>query len=195
VLVLQLWIVLVTTVIYALWLDSGSRRKACWIPLGIFLLSPQILLYSRQAVNELFVGLLTVAVMLLGERRGRRAALALGSLVGLALCTKLAAGLLGIVALGYLLRERGRERIAPSLARATVGFALVAVPLLVFAALQRGSWLLDNTGAFNLSGMTLAEWRALPDAATRQAVGMARWWETFSSQPGAYLAGTATRAI
>lgn len=193
VLVLQAWIVLAASVTYSLWLDSGWRRSACWAPLVIFLLSPQILLYSRQAVNELFVGLLTLAVMVLGERRGRRAALSMGALVGLAVCTKLVAGLLGIVALGYALRDR--VGMASSLARTALGFCLVAVPLLAFAGLQRESWLLDNTSAFNLSGMTLEEWRALPDAATRHAVGMARWWETFSGRPGGYLAGAGLRAL
>jgi hypothetical protein len=43
--------------------------------------------------------------------------------------------------------------------------------------------------------MTLEEWRALPDAATRQAVGLALWWETFSGRPGGYLAGAGLRAL
>ena len=72
----------------------------------MFLLSPQILLYSRQTVNELWIGLLTMAVMLLGERRGARAALPMGVLVGLAACTKPVAGLTGLVAAGYALRDR-----------------------------------------------------------------------------------------
>jgi hypothetical protein len=193
VLVLQAWIVLATSAIYALWLEPGWRRGICWIPLLIFLLSPQILLYSRQAVNELFIGLLTVGVMWLGERRGRHAALGMGVLVGLAVCTKPAAGLLGIVALGYALRDR--VGVAAALARIGAGFALVAVPLLGLAVWQRGTWLVDNTSAFNLSGMTLDEWRALPDAATRQAAGMTRWWETFANGPADYLGGAALRAL
>jgi hypothetical protein len=191
-LVLQAWIVLATCIGY------GLRVGACagwisWIPLWIFLASPQILLYSRQGVNELFVGLLTLGVLGLGEWRGARAALAMGVLVGLATCTKLSACLLGLVACGYALREgRGAGQ---AFARLALGFALVSVPLLGFAAAQRGSWLIDNTTAFNLSGMTLDEWRALPDAATRQAAGMERWWQAFSGAPAGYLLGASRRAL
>lgn len=59
---------------------------------------------------------------------------------------------------------------------------------------ERG-WLVDNTTAFNLSGMSLEEWRALPDAATRQAVGLARFREAFWGDPAGYLAAAALRAV
>jgi hypothetical protein len=196
VLVLQAWIVLGAVLLYAVWLGgeperAGRAQRARWIPLYLFLLCPQILLYSRQGVNELFIGLLTLGVMVLGERRGARAALGMGALVGLAACTKPAAGLLGVLALGYALR--GGAPRAPALARLAAGFLLVAVPVLGITALERG-WLVDNTTSFNLSGMSLEEWKALPDAATRQAVGMARFQEAFRADPVGYLAAALRRA-
>jgi hypothetical protein len=191
-LVLQSWIVLGAIGAYALWLGPGARPLA-WLPLLVFLLSPQVLLYSRQGVNELFIGLLAMAVMLVGERRGARGAPAMGALVGVAACTKPVAALLAVVALGYALRDRAGR--AAALARFALGFAAVALPILAVAVVQRGSWLVDNTTAFNLSGMSLEEWRALPDAATRQQAGMAFWWHTFASAPGAYLLAASGRAI
>jgi hypothetical protein len=191
-LVLQGGIVLATIAGFASWVGPAARA-AVWLPLAVFLLSPQILLYSRQSVNELFIGALAVAIMLLGERRGARAALPLGALVGVAACTKPVAALLGILALGYALR--GGARAVPTLARLALGFALVVVPVFVFAGVQRGSWLFDNTAAFNLSGLSLEEWQALPDAATRQQAGMERWREQFSAAPFGYLASACGRAV
>ena len=189
--VLQAWIVLGAIALYAAWVGAG-RGRARWLPLLVFVLSPQILLYSRQGVNELWIGLLTLGVMLLGERRGAAAALPMGALVGLALCTKPAAGLLAIAAAGYALR--GAPRPASALARVAIGAALVAAPILAWTAWERGSWLLDNTTAFNLSGMSVKEWRALPDAATRQEVGLARFREAFDADPAGYLAAATARA-
>jgi hypothetical protein len=189
--VLQGWIVLATIAVYAAWVGARAGL-ARWLPLVVFLLSPQILLYSRQAVNELWIGLLTIAVMLLGERRGARAALPMGVLVGLAACTKPAAGLGAVIALGYALRD-GAPRALP-LARLGIGVALVALPLLGFGVWLRGGWLVDNTTAFNLSGMSLEAWRALPDAAARQAAGMARFYEIFAGDPLGYLAAASVRA-
>jgi len=190
--VLQAWIVLGAIAVYAAWVDAG-RGRARWLPLLVFVLSPQILLYSRQGVNELWIGLLTLCVMLLGERRGTAAALPMGALVGLALCTKPAAGLLAIAAAGYALR--GAQRPAIALARVALGGALVALPILAWTAWERGTWLLDNTTAFNLSGMSVKEWRALPDAATREAAGLARFHEAFAADPAGYLAAAAARAV
>jgi hypothetical protein len=192
-LVLQGFVVLATCALYALWLGPAARRRAAVVPLALFLLSPQILLYSRQAANELFIGLLSVAAIVLGARRGPRAALALGVVVGTGFCTKPAALLLAILVAPALLSDRAR--VGASLARAAAGFALVTLPLLLYAGLERGTWLVDNTGAFNLSGMTIEEWRALPDPALRQEVGMERWRDEISNAPGAYLAGAGARAV
>ncbi|HVN38787.1 MAG TPA: hypothetical protein VMW19_11530 [Myxococcota bacterium] len=190
--VLQAWIVLGAIALYAAWVGAG-RGLARWLPLLVFALSPQILLYSRQGVNELWIGLLTLGVMLLGERLGAAAALPMGALAGLALCTKPAAGLIAVAAAGYALR--GAPRPAAALARVAIGAALVAVPILAWTAWERGSWLLDNTTAFNLSGMSVQEWRALPDAATREAVGLARFREAFAADPRGYLTAAAARAV
>jgi hypothetical protein len=189
---LQGWIVLATIAVYAAWVGPRAARIR-WLPLFVFLLSPQILLYSRQAVNELWIGLLTIAVMLLGERRGARAALPMGVLVGLAACTKPAAGLNALIALGYALRDRSPR--APALARLALGVALVSLPLLAIAVWLRGGWLVDNTTAFNLSGMPLEAWRALPDAAARQAAGLARFREVFAADPLGYLAAAGVRGV
>jgi hypothetical protein len=190
--VLQAWIVLGAIAIYAAWVGAG-RGRARWLPLVVFVLSPQILLYSRQGVNELWIGLLTLGVMLLGERRGAAAALPMGALVGLALCTKPSAGVLAIAAAGYALR--GAPRPAFALARVALGAAIVALPILAWTAWERGGWLLDNTSAFNLSGMSVKEWRALPDAATRHEVGLSRFREAFDADPVGYLTAAAARAI
>jgi hypothetical protein len=190
--VLQGWIVLASIAVYAAWVGPRAARVR-WLPLFVFLLSPQILLYSRQTVNELWIGLLTMAVMFLGERRGARAALPMGVLVGLAACTKPVAGLTGLVAAGYALRDRSPR--APALARLALGVAFAALPLLGYAVWLRGDLLVDNTTAFNLSGMSVDAWRALPDAAARQAEGMARFRDAFSPDPLGYVAGAGGRAV
>jgi hypothetical protein len=190
--VLQGWIVLASIAVYAAWVGPRATRVR-WLPLLVFVLSPQILLYSRQSVNELWIGLLTMGVMLLGDRGGARAALPMGVLVGLAACTKPAAGLTGLVALGYALRDPSPR--APALARLAAGTALVALPLLGYAVWLRGDLLVDNTTAFNLSGMTVEAWRALPDAAARQAEGMARFREVFAAEPLGYLVAAGGRAV
>jgi hypothetical protein len=190
--VLQGWIVLATIAVYAAWVGPRAARMR-WLPLFVFLLSPQILLYSRQAVNELWIGLLTISIMLLGERRGARAALPMGVLVGLSAFTKPAAGLNALLALGYALRDRAPR--PPTLVRLALGAALVSLPLLAFAIWLRGGWLVDNTTAFNLSGMPLEAWRALPDAAARQAAGMGRFREVFAADPLGYLAAACVRAV
>ena len=98
-----------------------------------------------------------------------------------------------LIAVPSALRDTTRR--TPALARLALGIALAALPLLAFAVWQRGDWLIDNTTAFNLSGMSLEEWRALPDAATRQAAGMARFREVFAADPAGYLAAAAGRAL
>jgi hypothetical protein len=193
-LILQGGIVLTAVACQVVWARrvAPGSRAALWLPLMIFLLSPQILLYSRQAVNELLIGLLSMLLILVGERRGIRAALALGALVGLATMTKLPGVMLGAVALVYVLREASQR--APGLLRLGLGFVAVVLPLVALVVVQRDSWILSNSSAFTLSGISLDAWYAQPDPAARQSHAMALWWAQLAGDPHGYLAGFSTRA-
>ena len=98
----------------------------------VFALSPQALLYSRHAANELFVGALSVLVLVLAERARGRRAVAVGALVGCAAMTKLAAAALALPAVWLL---RGRGDTGRSLVAFSAGVVLVVVPLASLALL------------------------------------------------------------
>ena len=70
---------------------GGATPSSVLIVACAAALSPQFLLYSRHAANELFVGVLAMGVLVLMEQAGWRRALLAGALAGCAAMTKLAA--------------------------------------------------------------------------------------------------------
>ena len=177
ILVLQAWVVAAATALgfWAVRSSKSDRSIAGYVPLLAFVLSPQLVLYARQAVNELFIGLLVMGVMALGTRPTARRAVCMGALVGLAAMTKLVAALALVVAAGYLVAERKRLPLRASLPCLAAGFLAASVPLALFAMVSRDSLLLDNTAAYSLGGVALEEWKALADPVARYQEGMARW--------------------
>ena len=194
--VLQATIVLTSIVCF--WRYRGREARMPFerpeaLLVGAFVLSPQLLLYSRHAVNELWIGLLAMGVMLLCKRLDATRCLLLGAVVAAAGMTKIVAfALAAPVAVCLLRAEAPRLR---KVAWCLGGAALVFLPLLGLHWAERGIWLLDNTGAYQLSTLSLAEWRGIDGAAARQAAGMASFWEAITSQPLAYAQGFAERAV
>jgi len=155
----------------------------------VFALSPQALLYSRHAANELFVGALSVLVLVLAERARGRRAVAVGALVGCAAMTKLAAAALALPAVWLL---RGRGDTGRRLAAFSAGVVLVVVPLASLALSQRG-WPLDDTSAFNLSQLDQRVWAGYATPSERSAAALASFEQRWSASPARYLADAAVR--
>ena len=178
---------------------SGSARwhhSAMWVGL-LFAVSPQLVLYSRHAATELWIGLFAMAVVSIGERSDsfdvRRAGL-LGLVIGAATMTKLAAAVLALPALLYLWHARERLPALHGLAAAAAGFAVVVVPLVVLTVVQRGLPL-DDTSAFNLGPLDIEAWEAAGGSAARSALSMQAFGDLFASDPLGYLIGIAGRAV
>ena len=164
-------------------------QDAPWIalaPILVFALSPQTLLYSRHAVNDLFIGLLAMSVMLIGESRLARRALWMGAVVGIAFLTKVVAILLVIPALVYALRDGGGRARLRSAGEIAVGIVAVSLPLLALHVHHRGWVPLDTTSAYNLSPYWVTEWRALGDHAERYRAGMEAWRTVYAAAPADY---------
>jgi hypothetical protein len=195
----QALVVLGAIVCFARYQASGARRDEsppAWIfalPLFAFVLSPQLVLYSRHAVNELWIGLLAMGVMLCGARLGAARAFWLGAIVAAAGMTKLVAFALAAPAALFLLRS-GPRRLRNA-AWCLGGFVLVAGPLFALHVAQHGSLLLDNTGAYQLSIFTLPEWQSFEGAEARQAAGMSSFWELIRSNPLGYLGDFVVRSL
>lgn len=173
-----------------------ARSTPAWVfalPLLIFVLSPQLVLYARHAVNELWIGTLTMAVVLCGSRVGSARSFCLGALVAAAAMTKLVA--LALAAPAALLLFRSGPRRLRNAAWSLAGLSLVGAPLLALHFAQHGSLLLDNTGAYQLSVFTLPEWRSFDGAEARYAAGMSSFWELIRSDPLAYLDGFLGRSL
>ena len=200
---LQAWIVLASIVGFLAYSErakgarsSGRTRGSIYpwvIPLGLFAISPQLVLYSRHAVNELWIGLLAVGVMLLGQRLNGPRAAAMGAAVAAAGMTKIVGFSLIAPALCTLaLLPKSRLRFAGLFA---LGFVAIAGPLYALHVSQHGTWLLDNTGAYQLSNFTLREWRQIDGAEPRYAAGLASGWDFMRADPGGYLASFLNRSV
>jgi len=191
----------VAVVLGALWVYArrcerrGLPERSALVAAVIFAVSPQIVLYSRHTVNELFVGLIAMGVVAIGERVDARRALALGALTGAAAMTKVAALVVALPAALYLWRARDRLPLRRSAPRFAGGFAAVAIPLAALAAWQRGTWLLDDTSAFNLSALDQTQWMALGDPLARQRAGLASFRESLGADPAGYLIAAGGRAV
>ncbi len=176
--------------------ELGARmRMVCLLPIFIFALSPQTLLYARHAVNEPFIGLLTVSIMLTGTAGHWTKPLLLGAFCGMAWMTKIISVLLALPALGYIGYEKGAKRVLRDALVFLFGLALIVAPLYTLHFSQRGSVRMDTTSAFNLSSYTPEEWVALGDHAARYAAGMEDWRETFWASPTAYFEGFLGRLV
>lgn len=158
----------------------------------IFALSPQALLYSRHAANELFIGALAVLVLALVDRAERRRALAAGGLVACAAMTKLAALALALPALWFL--GRGRPGRGGRLASFAGGFFAVAFPLVLLALVQRG-WPLDDTSAFNLGSLDAESWAAAPSVSERSTAALDSFEERWGAGPVGYLGDAGLRGL
>lgn len=155
--------------------------------------SPLVLLYTRHAVNELFIGLLAMGVLTLGLHPVRGRAVWLGLLCGAAGMTKLMALALVAPALIFLLRGLPGRRAAGEAARFAAGLAAVVVPLVTLHLVQRPGLPLDTTSAFNLSGYDANEWVALGGPLERYHAGLAHWRESLTGDPLGYAAGVGRR--
>lgn len=176
--------------------ELGARMPiVCFFPIFIFALSPQTLLYARHAVNEPFIGLLTVLIMLTGTADNRMKPLLLGVLCGIAWMTKIISVLLALPALGYIGCKKGAKQALRDALILLSGMALIVVPVYMLHFSQRGGVRMDTTSAFNLSSYTPEEWVALGDHAARYAAGMEDWRETFWASPTAYLEGFLGRLV
>ena len=183
-------------------LRGAASPAAVRIVAFVFALSPQALLYSRHAANELFVGALAVAVLVLAERGGLRRAAWAGALVGVAAMSKLAAAVLVAPAIWLLLGRRGEssqtDEARPSAwvrgALFAAGVAAVVVPLVVLALVQRG-WPLDDTSAFNLGSLDQATWAASGTSAERSRVAIDSFWVAWDAGPAAYLVAALARGV
>jgi len=162
-------------------------------PLLVFASSPQVVLYARHAVNELWIGALAAAVLAIGAARPRGAALALGLACGAAAMTKLSMGLLAVPAAIFAWRGDPQRR-AVRLAQLALGAALVVIPLLTLHAVQRPGLPLDNTSAFTLGEYTPREWIALGDPLERRDAAMASFRAQLAGDPLGY-AGNALRRL
>jgi len=192
VLLVQSAVVLASLATLAAWV----RRERLSVPAALavallFAASPQIVLYARHLANELFVGWLAMAVVVLATGRARARAVWLGLAVGVAAMTKLAAALLVLPALAGLWRERAARR--RNLALAGGALAAVVAPLVVLARVQRGSWVLDDTSAFNLGALDAPTWSAL-GAPARSDAALESFARALADAPLAYLAAALGRA-
>jgi len=176
--------------------SSCARHSAIGVGL-LFAVSPQLVLYSRHAATELWVGLFAMAVVAIGERSNslnvRRAGL-LGLVIGAATMTKLAAAVLVLPALLYLWRARERLPALTGFSAAASGFAVIVVPLVVLTVVQRGLPI-DDTSAFNLGPLDIEAWEAAGGSAARSALSMQAFGDLFASDPLGYLVGVARRAV
>ena len=161
-------------------------------PILLFASSPQVVLYARHAVNELWIGALAAGVLFLAAAPARGGPLALGLASGAAAMTKLSMGLLAVPAAAFAWRG-GPHRRAARLAQLALGAALVAVPLVALHATQRPGLPLDNTSAFTLSEYTPQEWIALGDPLERREAGMARFRAALTRDPLGYASAVAKR--
>ena len=189
-------VVLATLVLYLQYtapLRGRARPSVIYLPAAVFVLSPQVLLYTRHAVNEPFVGLLTVAVMFAGLKTSIRRAVGLGALCGLAAMTKIAAAALAVPALAMTTRSKATASRAAPLAWFALGLTLVVAPIVSLHVAQRGWVPIDTTAAFDLSRYEPPEWWALGDPIQRYEAGMADFRQTFSRDPAAYLGGFVLR--
>jgi hypothetical protein len=174
---------------------GASMQMVCFFPILLFSISPQTLLYARHAVNEPFIGLLAVLIMLVGTAGYGKKPLLLGVLCGMAWMTKIISVLLALPALGYIGYRKGVKRALRDVLIFLLGMALIAVPLYALHFSQRGSVRMDTTSAFNLSSYTPQEWLALGDHAARYSAGIQDWRETFWASPTAYLEGFLGRLV
>lgn len=172
---------------------AGAASPAATLAVGLaFALSPQALLYSRHAANELFIGALALAALLLAERPGVRRAAAAGAVVAAAAMTKVVAGVLLLPAAWYVFRERIGAR--PRLVGLLAGFAALALPLGLLAVAQRG-WPLDDTSSFNLGSLDQSAWLAAGSLAERNRLALESFQASWDAGPLAYLAAAAGRAV
>lgn len=162
-------------------------------PLLVFASSPQVVLYARHAVNELWIGALAAGVLAIGAARPRGGALALGLVCGAAAMTKLSMGLLAVPAAIFAWRGDPQRR-AVRLALLALGAALVVIPLAALHAVQRPGLPLDNTSAFTLGEYTPREWVALGDPLERRDAAMASFRAHLAGDPLGY-AGDAVRRL
>jgi hypothetical protein len=174
---------------------SGAAGAGPTLAVGlVFALSPQALLYSRHAANELFIGALAILALLLAERAKRadwRRAATAGAVVGAAAMTKLAAVVLLVPALWTLVRERSHR--AARLGAFAGGFAVIAIPLVLLAVGQRG-WPLDDTSSFNLGSLDQEQWLAAGSVAERNRLALESFEAAWDAGAAAYLSAAAGRA-
>lgn len=192
----QASVVLGTLILYFLYtapLRKHAHPAAIYLPPAVFVLSPQVLLYTRHAVNEPFVGLLAAAVMLVGRKASLGRGFVVGVLCGLASMTKIASAALVVPALAVALRSRAVAFRALTLAWFTLGLAVVIAPIVALHVAQRGWVPIDTTAAFDLSRYEPPEWWALGDQIERYEAGMADFRETISKDPVVYLSGFVRR--
>jgi len=183
-------------------LRGAASPAAVRIVAFVFALSPQALLYSRHAANELFVGALAMAVLVLAERGGLRRAAWAGALVGAAAMSKLAAAVLVAPAIWLMLGRRGEssqtDEARPSAwvrgALFAAGVAAVVVPLVVLALVQRG-WPLDDTSAFNLGSLDQTTWAASGTSAERSRAAIDSFWVAWDAGPAGYLVAALARGV
>lgn len=194
--VLQAGILWTTLFAYLMYVERALGREArglLLLPPLAFALSPQSLLYGRHAVNEPFVGLLSVAVIVAGATAFRGRAVVLGLLCGAGAMTKTIAAALLIPALTYLLARPGPESRLRALAGLAGGIAAVVVPFVALHVVQRGPVLMDTTAAYTLSTFEPRQWVAQGDHMARHAAGMKAWRADITGDPAGYLAGFAER--
>jgi hypothetical protein len=173
--------------------QAGAASQAATLAVALaFALSPQALLYSRHAANELFIGALALATLLLVERASVRRAAVAGAVVGAAVMTKLAAGVLVLPAVWGL--TRGRAAIAPRLGAFAAGLAALALPLAWLAIAQRG-WPLDDTSSFNLGTLDQQAWLAAGSVAERNRLALESFRAVWDAGPLAYGVAAAGRAV
>ena len=173
------------------------RAPSALLVAVVFAVSPQLVLYSRHAVTELWVGLFAMAVVALGgpaEKFDRRRAALLGAAVGAAAMTKFSALVLLFPAAIYSFRARPRLPAAQAAVWLLGGFAAVVVPLVAMVALQRG-FPLDDTSAFNLGPLDIEAWEAAGGSAARSALAMQGFRDLFAGDPFGYLADAGLRAV
>ncbi len=192
----QGFVVLGALVLYFLHMAPVRNQvhpAAIYLPPAVFVLSPQVLLYSRHAVNEPLVGLLAVAVMFVGRKASFGRGFGLGVLCGLASMTKIASAGIVVPALAMPFRSRPGTFRALTLVYFTLGLVLVVAPVVTLHVAQRGWVMIDTTAAFNLGRYDPTEWLALGDQMERHEAGMADFRDTFSKDPTAYLGGFVRR--
>jgi hypothetical protein len=174
---------------------GASSRASTLVVAFLFVLSPQALLYSRHAANELFIGALAAVLIVLAGRAepvAVRRALAAGAVVAAAAMTKLAASVLALPAVWWL--ARARQGRGGRLAAFAAGWAGVVVPLVILAFVQRG-WPLDDTSSFNLGNLDQATWLAAGSVAERNRLALESFATAWNASPSAYLADAAARGV